>query len=581
MPLVAFLLLCHPALSATAGLRLDVEVGFAGFLVPGVWTPVRVNITAPSSLDGMLVIDVPDVHGTRTPYRYPLHLLAGTRQEIRADVVVPDPRVPLIVRVVGGEREIERREVLLSGARTVDGVVVALARDVAGLEFITSLSGRLRPAYIHADTLPVRWQSYEGVTAVVIRDLEETQVLAAQRQALREWVAQGGRLVVTGSDLLVNAKGSWLESLLPAIPVGSSEVPASAVLPGVRASLSVAVVTPRPGATTVLADGTIPLIVQGRYGRGRVTLWAFDAFSPTLRGRPTLRAMWREVLTSAQPGSVASRTLAEALPSAPSLPGAVQAQIALFLVLYIVALRWTLRRLGAVRHGWLGATAVVVAFGALLYGSAVTARRSATSMFQISLAEVIPDVGVARVTTYAALIAPYGGSFQLMAPVDATIRPFGGSALNVFGTAGQIAGQAPPDAIRFELVQVLPMAVRGLMTMGGEGLHIEIENQSGLVIREPIISLNGQIYILPEIRTHLSAVLDPAKWEPFDPQRVHTDDLARRVRHWALGRLGPDVIIRRDRAFLIGWVDDARLAVRSQVQRGSAVHLLVMPLGMR
>lgn len=584
MPLVAFVLLCQlcqPALAQSSDIRLETDVGYGGLLVPGVWMPLRVDITAPTALDGVLVIDVPDARGGTATYRYPLHLLPNIRQEFRAEVVVPDPRHPLVVRVLRDGHEVRRQDAFVGGPRTVDGIIITLTHEAAGLEFVTTFGGRVRPAYIREEDLPMRWQGYEGAAAVVIRDLEDTRLLAGQQQALRDWVAQGGRLVVTGSELLITAKGSWLEPLLPALPVGVADVRSSSLFSDISTPLTIAVVRPRPGAS-VQTDRTYPLVVRWHYGRGQVTLWAFDGFAVSVRGSPRLRAMWREVLTESQPASVASKTLAENLPASQSLPGVVQAQITLLLGLYIVTLRWALHRFGPARRGWLGIVAVVVISGALLYGSAVAARGAATSIVQISLVEAIPDVGLARMTTYAALVSPYGGSFRLTAPPAASIRPLGRAALNVVGAPVEIAGQAPPEGIRFELLQILPFAVRGTTALTAEGLHVEIENQSGLRIREPSIYLDGQTYRLTEIQTHLSTVLDPTKWEPADRPRIGSDELERRVQQWTFGRLGPDVIIRRDRPSLVGWVDDARLVARlQQAQSGTAVHLLVVPLDSR
>ncbi len=581
MPLVAFLVLCQSAGAGTPLVRLEVELGFGGFLVPGAWVPLRLEVTSQAGFDGVLVVEDPASRGVGRSYRYPVRLVAGARQQFYADAVITDPRHPLVVRVLRDEREVGRQLVPLGGARAVDAVVVVLARNAAGLEFLRTFEGRVRPAYIREDALPMRWQSYEGVRTVVIHDLEDARLLATQRQALVEWIAQGGRLLVTGNDLLLSLRSSWLLDLLPGVPRGITETQESILFPDLKVPLNVAVVSPRPGAS-VQPDQARPQTLQWRYGRGTVTLWAFDALAPTLRASPAILAKWRDVLSEGRPAPVVSRALAETLPNVPSLPGAVQFGIALSVGLYIVALRWALRRLAAKRRGWLEVAAVVVLSSALLYGSALSARGSATSLFQVSLAEVIPEVGLARVTTYAALLAPYGAFFRLVAPAGATVRPLAGPAVNVSGARVELADQAPPEGVRFELMQVVPLPVRGTTALTAQGLQVEIENRSGLPIREPVIYLDGQIYRLPDIQTRYAAVLEPTQWEPADRQRVASDELALRVRQWAFVRFGPDVIIRRDQPSLVGLVEDARLAVQlPQAQRGTAVHLLVVPLASR
>ncbi len=581
VPLVVFLALLWVADAAPAEVELDAEVGFTGFLVPGVWTPLRVDVAAKTSLDGVLEIDVQESRGPGASYRYAFRLIGGTRQQIHADIVVSDPRHPLLLRLLRDNREVARRVVPLGGAQAVDGVVAALTHEASGLEFLSSWPTRLRPAYIREDSLPVRWQGYEGVTVLVIRDLDEHRLLAVQRDALRDWIAQGGRLLVTGGHLLANLRSPWLVQLLPAVPVGVSQVPASKLFPGVEAPLNIAVVNPRPGVT-VQPDRTLPLVLQGRYGRGVVTLWAFDAFAPPVRNWSGRIALWRDILTRTPSAPIASRTLAESVPSTQPLRGGVQVGIALLLVFYILTVRWSLRRLASVRRGWMGVAAVLAACAALLYGAAVSARGAATSILQVSLVEAVPEAALARVTTYASLIAPYGGPFHLRAPAGATIRRLSGSAMNVFGAPVEIADYAPPEGIKFELMQIVPMPVRGTAVVTREGLQVEIVNGSGLTIREPVIYLDGQIYRLPEIAAHLTASLDPTKWEAFDRRGGVVEGLAHRVRQSTFARLGTDVIIKRDQPSLVGWVDDARLVVRlGGAQEGRAVQLLVVPLVLR
>ncbi len=578
MPLVAFLLICSAPAGGAPAVRLDVETGFGEYLVPGAWTPLRVEMTAQATFDGVLEIEVPASRGPGRSSRYPVRFVTGARQQLYADAVIVDPRHPLVVRVLRGEQEVGRHVVPLGGARAVDAVVVVLTRTAAGLEFLSTFAGRIRPAYIREDALPMRWQSYEGVSTVVIHDLEEARMVATQRQALREWIAQGGRLLVTGHDLLLSLQSSWLLDLLPGVPRGITETQKSSLFPDLRAPLTIAVVSPRAGAS-VQPDRARPQTLQWRYGRGTVTLWTFDALAPSLRASPSVTAKWREVLTEARPAPVANRSMAEVLPSVPFLPGATQVGIALALVFYVVTLRWALRRVAPIRRGWLGVAALVVASAVSLYGAALRAHADATALFQASLAEAIPEVGLSRITTYAVLLPPYGGSFQLVAPAGATIRPLAGPAVNLFGPPVALADQAPPDGVKLELMQVVPFAVRGSTVLTASGLQVEIENASGLLIRAPVIYLNGQSYRLPDIQTHFNAVLDPTQWQPVDRQRGTSEDVAHRLRQWAFMRLGADAIIRRDQPLLVGWVEDARLAVRLRQARGGiAVHLLVIPL---
>jgi len=559
-------------------INLDVEVGFGGYLVPGAWTPVRVQIIAPTTFDGVLEIEIPGSRGPARSFRYPMRFVAGARQQVHVDAVIVDPRRPLMVRLLREQYEVGRTVVALGGARAVDAVVVVLGQTAAGLEFLNTFPGRIRPAYIREETLPLRWQSYEGVRMVVIHDLEDARMLGTQREALREWIAQGGRLLVTGHAFLLGLHSSWLLDILPGIPQRSIELQGSTLFPDVKAPLNLALVSPRAGAR-VRPDRTRPETLQWNYGRGTVTVWTFDAFDPSLRASTSVRGRWREMLTAVSPAPIANRSMADVLPSVPFLPSTTQIGIALALGLYIVALRRTLRGLGRIRRGWMGVAAFVVASGVFLYAFALKAREPATAFFQASLAEVMPEVGIARVTSYAVLLPPYGGAYTLMAPAGATIRPLAGPVVNMFGPPVTLVGQASAEGVKLELMQVIPLAVRGSSILTSGGLQVEIANDSGLLIHAPVIYLNGHSYRLPDFQTRLSAVLDPTQWQPIDQQRGPAEEMAYRFQRWTFTRLGADAIIKRDRPLLVGWVEDARLTVRlPQTRMGNAIHLLVVPL---
>lgn len=595
MPLVcalALLLLIatqRPVLSAVEGSvsaapvppRLEVFAGYAGWIAPGVWVPLAVGITTSEALDGMLLVRVAEASRSApvTTYQHRLRLGAVSRERIQFDVLIRDPRQPLLVTVQSGGREVARREVMLGSGRVAEGVVAALTRDAAGLEFLATLQRGLRPAYIQEADLPVRWQEYASLELVVIRDLDERRVLPAQRQALREWVLQGGRLLVTGVERTALPRASWLEELLPAVPTGRTREASAGLFPGLPHAVMIAVVTPKPGASyRPLAGG--PLAVQWPRGRGTVVLWTFDAFSPALRAWSGLPPLWRDLLDVPPVPAIASRDLAGVLPTTQPLPSSAQIILAALSVLYILSIRVALRRLGAVRAGWVGITVVSLVFGAMLYGFSLTARSASTSITQASIVEAIPDADIARVTTFASLISPYGGPFTLGAPADAFAQPLTRTALTFSDGLREVTGAAPSSGVMFEVTQMVPLMLRGKVEETPASIAVEVVNDSGLVIRDAMLFRHRQAYRLPEIQARLSARLDPEKWETVG--RAVPSTLDGQIHDWLFTRLESrpvEQIAGRDRWWLIGWIQDHRLEVTLQRSRpGQSRQMVVIPL---
>jgi hypothetical protein len=577
VPLIVFLVLWPSALAAAPSIGFNVATGFDGYFIPGSWTPLRIDLVLPSSFEGVLAIDVTSAQALVRTFRFPVRFVGGARHQLHADVVIPDPRYPLMLRLLSGTHEIARYSVSLGAARAVDGVVVVLAAEAVGLEFLTNAPGRLRPAYLVEEGLPIRWQSYEGVRAVVIRDLQDMRLQDLQREALREWVAQGGRLVVMGPELLHSARPPWLMDLLPAVPRNELVTEAVTLVPDHPGPVTLALMSPRPGASA-WPDRGPPQRLEWRYGRGTVTVWTFDALASTIRTSPTLVQQWQHVLTGLAPSVIATRTLADVVPTTPALPGLAQLALALSVIAYIAALRWVLPR-AALHRGWMLLGAVVVGAGGLMYGVAAVARSSVAAIAQVSLVETIPDVRLARVTTYAGVTAPFGGTFQLVAPLQATIRPVTGASVNLTDGPPSIEDPIPLRRGRFEILQVIPLAVRGTVARSPQGFQVAIENPDELPVRDPILYLDGQIYRLPVLRTRTVAMFDLTQGEPIERYQVGRDTLADRLRQWTFVGPGSDAIIKRGQPALIGWVEDARLMVRSpQTQRSTAASLLVVPL---
>lgn len=589
VPLVLILTLygvAAPAVSAPPAVRLDADVGVAGWVVPGVWVPLRIDVGAVTPFEGDVIAEVPvGVRGTTVAsYRHPVRLGAGASQRVHIDVIIDDPRRPVVVRAVSGGQELSRRSFPVGTARAVEGIVAALTRDAAGLEFLADRPRKIRPAYIREDHLPLRWQGYGGVEVLVVRDLDERRVLPAQQQALIEWVNQGGSLLVTGAEQLALLQAPWLLALLPATPTGSIRTLSSAAVSEAATPVAVAVVTPRRGATVRTEDGT-PVVLWWRRGRGSVTVWTFDAFAPAARAWPGRTALWWQVLDAVRVTPVAAADLAAALPSAQPLSGRAQAVLALLAVVYIVSVRRVLRAVGARRAGWIGAVGLAAIFGLVLYGVAIATRGSTLSSAQLSIVEVIPDVGMARVTTYVSVISPYGGQFRLQAPEGGTIRAMGSASVTYGDDAGLAEGHSPAGGLAFEVTQMLPLPARGVLRDDTITPEVDIDNRSGVAVRAPAVYFDDRLYPLPDFNTTFAASLDPAKWESVPPGMSAATDWRTQARHAVYARLrkaATDASGMPHQAWLVGEVTDGRLAAHLIDARAEpSLRLLLVPIEVR
>ncbi len=152
----------------------------------------------------------------------------------------------------------------------------------------------VRHAFLSAEDLPLRPQGYDMLNALVIGpDRDTARLSEEQRQALRQWVLNGGRLTILGGGAWTNARS--LEEMLPLIPTGAA--PAAGILlpdgaPPPEALMAVQGAL-RPDAR--LLSGTLqqPSVLERPYGHGRVLYSAFDPFTlPQERRQPVFDALW-------------------------------------------------------------------------------------------------------------------------------------------------------------------------------------------------------------------------------------------------------------------------------------------------
>ncbi len=310
----------------------------AGSFKTGLWAPVHVTLApAPDgpvvlpvrvdgTVEGQVRVETPDSDGVPTVYPEPFkaQLAQGGRGKrihliAYAKVAARDPEVKVAVRPGGqGARAtdvyftgpLERgdgREVNESLYLTLGARLSQLYKGLINKEDKEAVT--TKPRYLaheaEAERLPTRWFGYDAVDLVILctdnKTFVEDLLKTANRsrlEALAEWVRRGGRLVVSVSwpnqelvRRLLNDAQAWNPPLpdLLAIPAGK-EQPSVTQMSGVQTwagggkaffegeqdPLRIAKLKAGPAVEALVTEETYPLIVRTPYGRGSVTVFAFD-----------------------------------------------------------------------------------------------------------------------------------------------------------------------------------------------------------------------------------------------------------------------------------------------------------------
>ncbi len=436
LTLILWLLLLWPTgANAQDSITWQISVGYGEVVKSGVWTPVTITIAN----------DGPDVSGTlqvRTPnnantvYSQPVDLPHGANKRIVLPVVSDMEgwgNGTYNVQLRSGNATIKQERVRVRHVNGDELVIGVLSEDSAALPQLADLGrggpGRAALARLLPADLPERSEYLQSFDTLFIHAVDTSQISEAQREALRLWVINGGRLVVGGQQQTT----SGLADLLPATvggDGGTSSIVALETATGWRASdrsfsTPIIQLEPNTGTDVVRGDNDAPLLVQQMLGSGTVVLTAFDLNALSEAGN--VADLWQRVLFFSwqQPVLAALQQNWFALQNVLDLPSLALPSVftlLLFLLLYIIAVGplnyLVLQRMGRREWAYVSVPVLVLLFSGGAYAWGTVDRGGETINTQLSFVRVLPEAPRGQATTYMLFFSPSRRSYDLSVPAD-------------------------------------------------------------------------------------------------------------------------------------------------------------------
>ena len=294
------------SVTATA-IEMDAEVGFGGVYVPGRWTPVTLL------LDNLPRADKANQKLESFDGKVVVHSRAATTQQrqigFEREVVVPvndRKRVTVYAKFPDRLDQLTADLITKNGKRV--GRVDLVARNA--VEEPNNLVVFVRSEEMHfdlpkfpdmpqaqngllaADNLPDRWYGYDGVAMVVIPRITEKLLPPERAEALRQWVSQGGRLLLIGGRNGPTFRGSPLDDMLPAeyldsdpfdIADGTLRPADSATSASPGTVVQIDRMKLRPEGRVLAGSGGVGILYGRQFDSGEVWYLASD-WSPRLMG---------------------------------------------------------------------------------------------------------------------------------------------------------------------------------------------------------------------------------------------------------------------------------------------------------
>ncbi len=292
-------------LFAQHALHVEASIGFGGFFRIGSWTPVSVSVTSlGSDVSGLLSLQMErgerlGATRHRVVYERPIEVARGDTKAYSFIVPLETSIHPLTVTVTDRD-EVAHTERLDLRGRPVSGRLVLVLTRRPSLDFLLPLYNTreergLELLYSLPEHLPDRWHGYDAADLVVLHDGRLHDLTAPQIAAMRDWIASGGRLVVSGGPHFGMRESGAI------VPLGNfavSAITAAAVGETGFGDLGVSVPEEERGAVTMSSafaeHGS--RIARIPVGRGEIVLLPFDYAQLAGIAPRTSTAMWDALL---------------------------------------------------------------------------------------------------------------------------------------------------------------------------------------------------------------------------------------------------------------------------------------------
>jgi hypothetical protein len=537
--------------AAAEGLTMSARIMLLGHARAGAWAAIEVDLRNDGpTITGELRMDGGDQSNAR--YAMAVSLPSGSHQTYVLHAQPPAFGRAVKVELVAGEQVIDSVSVAYLVHDATQLVVGVLAEKpgplVAQIRLPSSPTGAA-PAVVAMtlSDLPARAEGWAVLDRLIWQDVDSNQLSAEQLDALRRWLAAGGRLVVVGGSAGIGTLSAFPDDILPyrptatldvnplrlrallgPLPVGAAELPAMAG----------ALVRGRALATS----GDRVVAADLAYGSGRVTILGFDPTTKWLSEAATVDPLWRSVLPD-RAADVAMLVddgqLVQAVYQLPALALPPTSGLLLIIAAYILIIGpinyVVLKRLDRRELAWITMPVLVLAFAAASFGYGSILRGTDVVVNEVAIVRGAPDATEATAQVYFGIFSPTRSTYQVNLPQGALLASpinggqFGQGILpldilqgtgpeNPSAVRNLAVGSASLRTIRAQLSTSAPRMRASLNLVDGR-LVGTFENASDQVLEGVAVVLGSNVAVLGDVAAGATANVNLAiQSNPFGSQ---------------------------------------------------------------
>lgn len=426
------------------GIAVQSKIGYNGSYKEGKWYPLQFTFTNQTGKDlsGEAVFSVVTQENITTDYIVPVDLPAGTP----VDVTIGLPGTPLtrdgskLRFFEGSYKRGKTVDVSWSTALPSQGlsgyVIGVVSRDPDTMNFMPTLNQKgydIRVLPIQPDELPTESVLLDMLDTLVINDAATKEWSGGVVQAIKEWVARGGTLVLSGGAGYAKSAEAFAD-ITPVEAGGTTALATADSLAraggeplSLAAPLTVSVGKLKDGTESDIREGELPLVASRSHGFGNVIYAAFDPSLEPMSSWPGSAPLWSKLLQrnlsnlQGMGGAVMLgntynnnmmwnlKQLIDLFPSIkPPSFGLLIGMFALYVLIVAPILYIVLAKLDRREWGWWMIPSVALLTGVLVFVIGAGDKRN-TAVHTIEIVELSSD-GQAVVSGSTAIFSPNGGT---------------------------------------------------------------------------------------------------------------------------------------------------------------------------
>jgi hypothetical protein len=431
---------------------IAVSAGYDNYFREGYWLPLRIQVSNNGGdIEGRIVVrPETSVNAVASTFSTPVSLPGGTRKTVYLYITALNIATQIRVEFMTDDGLVlSSQQAALRSIQPQDQLYVVVSQSASGTVDLTGVRAGGYSAFQAnwpVDYIPDQVMALDSVNVMLFSDVDSGTLSTGQRQAIADWVAQGGHLLVTGGPNW-QATAAGFDTLLPVIPQdnqtvdGLDSLAAWLRLPDTRLSGQTVITntTLAPGAWALASSGDVPVLVRRLFGDGTVDYLAVDPNTQPLRSWSGLTKLWSALITSVNPNPSWGYPITawdEATTATNVLPGVNLLLDILpligFLLVYIILIGpvnyLVLSRLNLRELAWFTIPLLILVFSSLAWTFGFNLRGTDVTFSRLAVVRSWPDVEQAQVETLIGLLSPRRAQYSFSLADSGFLRPIARSS---------------------------------------------------------------------------------------------------------------------------------------------------------